>query len=508
MVSAGPAAPPGGATRLPPVATVPVLVTALSVSALLVAFAGRYGYHRDELYFLAAARRLAWGYPDQPPFVAVLARAVSVLAPGSLVALRAPSALAAGAVVVLAAVSARELGARQQAQVFAALCMAASGVTRGMGHLLSTATFDLLAWAAIVWLVLRVLRTRADRLLVVVGLVAGVGLLDNYLVAVLLAGLLVAVALVGPRDLLASGWLWAGAAVAAAMWLPNLLWQATHGWPQLQMSRAIAAGGSGTSEPRSLFIPLQVLFVGGLLAPFWIAGLVVMLRAPRLAAFRAVAVAYLVLAVAFLALGGKPYYLAGLYPALFAAGAQPTLSWLGRRRVALRRGLVTAAVAVTAVSTAVVTLPVVPVTSLHATPVVSLNYDAGETVGWPAFTTAVATAWRSVAPAERSRTVVLTGNYGEAGAVQRYGARWGLPPVYSGHNGFGLWGPPPATTTTVVAVGFRRATLSRWFRHVEPVATVDNGVGVDNDEQGMTVWVARGPRRPWRQMWPAMRHLG
>ena len=311
--------------RLPRFAGGPVAGVAGCVAAVLVAMAGRYGYHRDELYYLAAGRHLAWGYPDQPPLVPLLARLSWQVAPGSVVVLRLPSAFAAAVVVAVAGLLARELGGQRAAQLVAAASMAVASLLLGAGHLLSTTTFDLLAWALLLWLVVRVLRTGNQRLWLVVGVVAGIGLLNKDLVAFLMAAVVAGIAVAGPRRIFASPWLWIGGTLAVVLWAPYLLWQARHGWPQLEVSRAIAAGSSGTSAPRALFVPEQLGLVSPFLAPIWIAGLVRLFRDPALRWCRAVGWAYVLLAAVFLALGGKPYYLGGMFPVLLAAGAQPTV---------------------------------------------------------------------------------------------------------------------------------------------------------------------------------------
>jgi 4-amino-4-deoxy-L-arabinose transferase-like glycosyltransferase len=239
------------------------------VTVLLIVVAGGYGYHRDELYFLACGRRLAWGYPDQPPLVPLMARAMSAIAPGSLIVLRTPSAISAGLVVVLAAVTAREMGARRDGQVVAAVVMASGGVLLGTAHLLDTAMVDLLAWAWIIWLVVGLLRTGDSRRWLLAGLVAGIGLLASDLVAFVMAGLLAA----GPRHVPRSPYLWIGGALALALWAPSLAWQGAHGWPELAVSRSIAAGQPGTSTPRAVFIPGQWLNLGPVLAPVRVYGL-------------------------------------------------------------------------------------------------------------------------------------------------------------------------------------------------------------------------------------------
>jgi 4-amino-4-deoxy-L-arabinose transferase-like glycosyltransferase len=484
----------------------PVAAIATSLASLLVATSGRYGYHRDELYFLACGRHLAWGYPDQPPLVPLVARVMSELAPGSLVVLRLPSALAVGAVVVVTALVARDLGADRPAQTFAAAVMASAGLLLGAGHLMSTTTFGLLAWAVVLWLVVRVLTGGSQRLWPAVGAVIGVGFLDNPLVALLALALMAGVLVAGPRRVLASRWLWLGAVLAMALATPYVVWQARHGWPQLTVARHIAAGGSGTSESRWLLLPFQLVMLGPILAPVWIAGLVRLLRSPALRPVRALGVAWVVLAAVFLVLGGKPYYLAGMLPVLVAAGAQPALDWVRRRS---RPALVLTAAFVLSSPAVVIALPVVPVGDLHRTPVIDMNYDAGETVGWPTYVRQIAAVRRQVMNDDGAAAVALTSNYGEAGAIDRYGPPVGIPRGYSGHNGYWWWGPPDAPADApVVAVGLGKADLDRSFTGCRLARRLDNGYGLDDDEQGAPVWVCRGPRGTWDSVWDDLEALG
>lgn len=471
------------------------------VAALLLAFSGRYGYHRDELYFLRAGSEPAFGYADQPPLTPLLAHALDAVSGGSLVVLRTPSALMMGLVVVLTGLIAREFGASRGAQVLAAACMSAAAVLLVIGHLLSTSTLDLLVWTALSWLVVRGLRDGGPVWLAV-GAVAGVGLQNKLLPAFLLAALLVGVLVLGPRGALRSPWPWLGVLLALALWAPNVAWQAANGFPQLALSSAIAGGSSGTSEPWYVFLPFQLVLVSPALVPVWALGWWRLARAPELRTWRTFALAYVLLALVFLLTGGKPYYLGGLYPVLLAAGAAPVLAWARARDGGMRTLVVTIGISLACVS--VLMLPVLPVRWLASTPIVDINYDAGETVGWPAFAATVAGV-RDGLPADE-RVAVLTRNYGQAGAVDRFLP--GLGPAHSGHNAYWDWGPPPDDATTVVVVGYTRDELLRWFGDVREAARVDNGVGLDNDEQGTPVWLARDRVAPWAQLWPQLRRLG
>ena len=471
----------------------PAIPLAAAVAAVLAAFAGRYGYHRDELYFLEAGQHLAWGYADQGPLTPLLARAMHELAGESLTVLRLPAALMAVGLVLLTGLLARELGGGRRAELLAAACAAVGVVFLTTGHLLSTTTFDLLAWTAVTYLVVRALRRGDDRLWPLAGVVLGLGLMNKPLPAFLAVGLLAGVAIAGPRRLIRSPWVWAGAGIAFAMWLPWLVWQTGHGWPQVDVSREIAAGGSTSSEPRWAVLPFQLLLVSPFLAPVWIAGLVRVFRDPEL---RFLGWAWVVLAVVFMATGGKPYYMAGLLPLLLAAGAEPVLAWLGRGRRRARRAALAAAFVLSVAIGGPIALPVLPLDQLD--PVLAMNDDVGNTVGWPGFVEQVAEVAR-----REPGAVVFTQNYGQAGAVERYGR--GLR-AYSGHNAFHEWGPPPDRQGPVIVVGggvdrsgFRGCTLAR---------RIEIEAGVDNEEQGTPVWTCRGTVRPWSELWPELERLG
>jgi 4-amino-4-deoxy-L-arabinose transferase-like glycosyltransferase len=499
-----PVAPPApvrpAATQIR-LATVPLATLASAVAVILIAFAGGYGYHRDELYFLAAGQHLAWAYPDQGVLTPLIAHVMSALAPGSLTALRSPSALLAAGTVFLTGAMAYELGGRRRAQVVACGCAAVSSVVLAVGHLLSTTTFDLFAWTAACWLVLRIVRTGHDRLWVAVGALGGCALLNKPLIAAFFAALLLAMLGLGPRERLRSGWLLGGAAIAVALWLPWLVWQPAHGWPQLHISSAIANGGSASSQPRWAFLPYQLLLVSPVLAPVWIAGLIDLLRRNELRPFRALGVAWLILAAGFVIAGGKPYYLAGLFPVLLAAGSLRVTDWMAAGRRRRRTALVAASVGLSGLVSAVIALPILP--AHDAGPIVSVNADVGETIGWPELVLGVQRAYRSVG----GRAVIFTANYGEAGAIDRYGPALGLPAAYSGHNGFADWGPPADRDQTTIVVGLSVKHLQRWFSVCVPAGRVRNSAGINNQEEDAPIDLCSAPRAPWSSVWPRLRHL-
>lgn len=487
---------------VPPVAWRPLLAVCAALTLVLLALSTRYGYHRDELYFLAAGRRLAWGYVDQPPLTPLLARLADELAGGALPVLRLPAALAAAGTVLLVALTARELGGGRGAQLLAGAATAVSAYTLIVGHMLSTSSVDLLVWTAVGFLVTRTLRSGEDRLWLAVGAVTGVGLLNKALVAFL--GLALAVGLlVGAPRRLRSPWPWLGGLLALVLWAPNLWWQARHGWPQLEMAEAIRA-----EEPlggRALLLPFQLLVPSPLLAPLWIAGLVRLLRSRATRSFRPLGWTYLALLGLFLAVGGQPYYPTGWCGPLLAAGAVGAEAWLaapGRRWV-----LVAGVVALSGAATGGPRVAAAARAAAGRSPVALANPDALETVGWPELVDQVEAVWWGLPQADREVAVVLTRNYGEAGALEHLGSP-ALPPVHSGHNSYADWGEPAPSVTTAVVVGLPESRLAQVFGRCEARGRIDNAEGVPNEERGRPLWVCREPLRPWPVLWPELRRYG
>jgi 4-amino-4-deoxy-L-arabinose transferase-like glycosyltransferase len=478
-----------------------LLLVAGLVVGLLIALAHAYGYHRDELYFLVAGKHLAWSYPDQGPLTPLLAHVMSQIAPNSLTVLRIPSALMAGGSVLVTGLIAHEFGGSARAQLLAASGSAAAPFVLAVGHLLSTTTYDVFAWSLVIWLISRGIRTRRSGVWLVAGFVSGTALLNKPLIAALLAAVAVSILIVGPREPLRMAAPWISAAIAVAIWSPWLVWQAHHGWPQLHISSSIANGGSASSQPRWAFIPFQFLLAGPPLAPIWLAGLVGLVRRPILRPYRCFAVSWLLLAVVFEVAGGKPYYLAGMFPVLFAAGALETDVWIERGRRTVRRNILLGAVLLSALAAAVIDLPVLPADD--AGPVVAMNSDVGETIGWPQLVREVA----AVSARAPQPTVIVTENYGEAGAVDRFGGAFGLPRAFSGHNGFGEWGPPPPGARSIVTVGISWLRLGTYFRGCHHAGQVTNADGIDNEERGALIAVCAAPRESWAALWPRIRHL-
>lgn len=480
----------------------PLAVVAAVLALVLLAFSTRYGYHRDELYFLACGRHPAWGYPDQPPLTPMLAALMNALGHGSLLVFRLPSVLSVTGSTLLAGLIARELGGDRFAQVLAAVATATGLFVLLAGHFLVTSSIDLVIWVTLIWLVVRIVRTGAERLWLAVGVVAGIGLLNKQLILALLLGLAVGLALTpDQRRWLTSRWLWAGAVLALAAWAPVLVWQARHGWPQLTIASEIRAE-YGTFDERIGFVVGQFFLISLGASVLWIlflAALARLWRDPARRQFWLLAWAWLVVLAAFMLTGGQVYYPIGLYPALIAAGAVVVERHRRARWVTLGAVLATSAMFLP------VALPILSPAALGDSGWSDLAEIQRETVGWPHLVDVVSAAYQTIPFEQRAQAQIFAVNYGEAGAVDRFGPARGLPHAWSGHNGYALWGPPPSSPAPVVVV-WEDGPPTDFFTDCRHFAKITGPV--DNEERKRaSVYVCAGPIGGWAADWPRLSHL-
>jgi Dolichyl-phosphate-mannose-protein mannosyltransferase len=478
-----------------------ILVAGLMVAGLLVV-SGAYGFHGDEMYFVVAGQHPAFGYVDQPPLTPLLSAASVAILGISPTAVRVLPALEMGLIAVLVALIAGDLGGSRRAQILAAITAAISGYL-GAGHLDTTTDPDLLAWALVVWLLVKLLAGGDRRLWLVVGVVTGIGLENKDTLLFLGAGLAAGLVIARRWDVIRSPWAWMAIGIALLLWAPNLVWQATNGWPQLTMAQAIS-GYAG--DNRGQFVPLLWLFTGPFLFPLSAAGLVWVLRTKAAAPWRAIGPAALIALLLVYLTGGKAYYVIGSVPIFMAAGAIVTDGWLARGHFRIKAGGFATAAVLSAALIALLTLPVLPVTTFAKSSLPATVPDTANQIGWPQFVATVEDVVAALPANERTHAVILTNDYSEASPLVLLGS--GLPPVYSGHNAYWAWGPPPPDRTVVIHVGdWRPLDYGQFFTGCQVVATIDNGLGIQNGEQGESVTVCTGLRAPWTAMWPELRTI-
>ncbi len=508
--------PPHGAARWPNRRGSDwAFLLALALAKLLLHFLtnGRYGYFRDELYYVACGEHLAWGYVDQPPLIAVMAKAGRLLLGDSLFALRFFAAVAGAIQVFLAGWTARELGAQRFGQRVAALAVLAAPYYLAVDTFLSMNAFEQVFWTLCAYLVIRIVKGGNQKLWLWFGLVAGAALLNKYSILFFGFGLFVGLLLTPQREFLRSRWIWLAALVAGVIWLPNLAWQAVHGWPQwevfenAQKYKSYAAPGE--------FLLGQVLLLHPLTFPIWLAGLYFYLSSPTGRPYRLLGWTYLVVLAAFLLLKAKVYYLAPAYPMLLASGG---LVW-ERVIEQLHRPWLKPAVVALLVAGGMITAPYgLPVLSIET----FLRYDSflrfGTTVqaerdtltrlpqlyadmlGWEELVAKVAGVYQGLSPQERSQCAILADDYGEAGAIDLLGGRHHLPKAISGHNNYYLWGPRRYSGEVVLSIGYPSDVLKSVFEQVEAAGTVAMPDGIP-----LPIFVCRKPKEPLQTAWPKFR---
>lgn len=494
-----------------PTAAIALLVAAKLGLHLLTN--GQYGYHRDELYYLASGNHPAAGYVDYPSVTPLMARLDSLLLGNSPWALRVvPSVVGAGLVVLVALIT-RELGGGRKAQLLGALAATTSVMLLGSNWLYQTVTFDQLWWMAAILAFTRLLRSGDVRLWLPIGVLLGLGLETKLTIFGLGVGFAAALALTPQRAHLLTRWPWLGLMAATALMAPNLVWQQLNGWPTLDflsthndvIKSAAQTGLSITFDRGGVvaFLAFQPVLIGVLTLPLWGMGWYYLLGTPQ---YRPLGLAALVAFVLFL-LVGKAYYPGPLIPVLLAAGCvqlEATAAKRDWRNTAKIAGL---AMVVQAALALPITLPLVPQSSLARFGLDEFRKDYSDTVGWPELVGQLADVYRQLPPAEQLGTVILASNYGEAGAIDLYGPAKGIPPALSPALTFWYWKPAHVEARTVIAVGFDELSMRRLFADVRRVGSIQPVDGVRSEEVGHSVLLCRQPIVSLDDAWPQLRNL-
>lgn len=493
------------------------LVPAAGVFLFHLALLPGYGVFRDELYYMACGRHPAWGYVDHPPLVGWVAGLVRLLAGESHLALRVVTALAAATMVFVTGRIARELGGRPFARLLAGTAAALLPVSLALGSTYSMNMFDLVFWAVLYWILVQVLSGGDPRLWLVFGAVAGLALLNKISVLFLGFGLVVGLVAARRFDVFRSRWLWLGGLLAAALFLPHLVWQQVHGWPTLEFME-----NARQDKMLALHLPafmVQVLLQSLVGAWLWLLGVAWLLLSPAARRLRTLGILFVTVVAALVVTGGKPYYLAAAYSGPLAAGAVAFEAFTSEkaRRV---RSVVIALVLVGGLLLSPFGRPVLPVdafvryaAALGLTPSPEERHAVGrlpqffaDMHGWREMAEAVAEVARGLSEEERAAACIFGQNYGEAGAMQYFGSALGLPPAISAHNNYWIWGPGACTGEVMLVMGDHKERLEELFEAVAHGATFrcTNCMPYESDQP---IWVARGPKRSLESLWPDIKHF-
>jgi MFS family permease len=480
-----------------------------------IANAGKYGYQRDELYFISCARHLAWGYVDQPPLIAVVAKIVLAILGDSLYAIRLVPAVAAALTVALTGRLARRLGGGLFAMGLAMLGIALAPFYLAVGSLLTMNAFEPMLWLGTAYLFLRADDEDRLPLWLGLGIVAGLGLVNKYSMFFFLGSCIIGIALTPARRSLRRPGFSIAAAIALAIVAPTLAWQGQHEWPQLQVLRDAAARKNVVTGPL-VFYGQQLLMMDPLSAPLWLAGLAGMLFRASAVRLRWYGITYVALSLIYVALDAKVYYLAPIYPVLFAAGAPLITVWFSRLQgVTIAYGALLFAGGLVIAPEAFPLLPLdtflryqrifdVRGVKMERHPEGKVPQHFADQLGWNTLVATLARAYDKLPPAQRRQAVILTHDYGQASAVDFFGPRYGLPPAISGHNNYYLWGTHGASGNVVLSVGVPRAKLRMEFGKIRQVGLYHDPY-VLPDFNNLPVYLGTQPIEPLAVWWPAVK---
>jgi hypothetical protein len=499
--------------------TAALLLLSLVKLLLHLATSGRYGYFRDELYFIACSKRLAWGYVDQPPLVSLVARISQAGMGQNLFALRFRPAVAGGATIFLTGWLARELGGGPLAQILAAMAALLAPLLLAFGSYFSMNSFEPLFWTACGWILVRVLKGGSGRLWLLFGGIAGIGLLNKYTMLVFGFGVVAGLLLTDGRAQLRSKWTWIGGGIALAIALPSFAWQAAHHWPQVEVVRN-AQKFENVPVSAGKFLWEQVLFLNPVAAPIAVAGVAWLLFAEKGKKYRALGWTVVATLAIFMLTKGKAYYALPIYPTAFAAGGvacERLFAGRGWRRLGIAYGIV---VALAGIATLPFAVPVLPVEAfirysqfLPMAQQAKTERDAGgplpqlyaDMFGWENLAETVGRIYNSLPAEERAKCAIIAGNAGEAGAIELFGAKYGLPTPLSGHNNYFLWGTHGYTGEVVILFGPEVESKKGLWGDVQEAAVISNPLGMPL-ENGLRIYICRKPQRPLAEMWPEFKN--
>ena len=493
-----------------------MVVAAIAVVKLLVhLYAGRhYGYFVDELYYMACGRHLAWGYVDQPPLIAFFAWAVRHVLGDSLPALRFLPGLAGAGMVLLTGLLARELGGGRFAQGFAALATLVAPGFLAFDNFFSMNAFEPLFWTGCAFVLIRIVHTGDQKLWLWFGVLAGVGLENKHSMLTFGFALIAGVLLTPERKAFRSRWIWLAGLVAFLLFLPNLWWNIQNHFPFLELQANIQRSGRNVPLPPLEFFGQQITSLLPPTLPIWLAGLWYFFFAAQGKPYRALGWAWLITAVLIVLLNPRTYYLWPAFPILLAAGGVEWERWLARPGVQWIKRAWCSLMVVLAILAAPLFLPVLrPETYIRY--VQAIHYEQprieqhklgplpqlfADQFGWEEMAATVARVYNGLPADVRAKTAIFGQNYGQAGAIDLFGPKYGLPPAISGHQNYFLWGPRDYTGESVIVMADRRERLEQLFASVEKVARVEHPYSMPYEH--FDVYYCRGMKVNLKDLWP------
>ncbi len=445
----------------------------------------RLSFHRDELYFIAASKRLAFSYVDFQPVTPLLLRAERAIFGDTLVGLRLIPALAGAAVILLGTLIAKELGGDRKAIVLAAFTMLVAPMFVGMNSTLNTVSLETPAWMLVAFVTIRLLRTKDERLWVALGAAVGLALLVKFTMVAYVGALGIALLATPLRRSLRSPWLWLGAVIGLLLITPSVIWQFRHDLAVVEFVSNQGGGGAVLGlRGRLGYLAGLVILPGIVPVLLYVPGLLWLWRNEK---FRVLSITHGVTLVAFVVASGKGYYAFPAIAVLLCAGSVAVIE----RRERYPRPIM----AGTAVVGLFIALPlvVVPVSFLRDNRDLAQATELGERLGWDDLARTVSRVYKDLPADERSRAVMVGRNYTLPAAVEFYADVYDEPPAVSGHNSSYLWWPRIPRDHIAIFVGFDPTWVARYYDDVERAGVFRNSKGVKNYDWDDPICIARGP---------------
>jgi hypothetical protein len=498
----------------------PILIILFSAVALLIHFLtnGRYGYFRDELYYIACGRHLAFGYVDQPSLSILLLRLSEVLLGNSLFAIRLLPALAGAATVAITGLIARELGGRGWAIALACAGSLCALFNLAVGNFFSMNAFEPLFWMGCIYLLVRIINSSSPILWLSFGALLGLGLENKHSMAFFAIGIFIALLLTPQRRHFAEKWIWFGGLTAFAIALPNILWQWQHHWPTYELLSNIAHSDKNVALTAAQFIVQQIIFMNPGTLPLWLAGLCWVFGSRDGRRYMALGIIYVVMLAEFIILHGKSYYLAPAYPMLFAAGSVAVERVFANRLKWLKPGLLIL-ILVTGALLAPLAVPILAPGKLvaymraiglqlprtetsHTAPLPQIFADQ---FGWQEMVASVAHVYHHLRPEDEKRAAIFCQNYGEAGAIDFFGSKFGLPKAISGHQNYFLWGPRDWNGEVALVLNTRDDAEREQFASVEDLGQIVSSPWAMPFERRTHIYLCHDLKANVREFWPRVK---
>jgi hypothetical protein len=486
-------------------------------------FQGTYGYFRDELYYIACSKHLAFGYVDQPPLSLAILTVWRAIFGDSLFALHFLPALTFSGTIILTSLIARQIGGGRFAQWFAPLAVSSAHLLLGLTSVYSMNAFDIFFWTLALYIVVKILTDGSPKLWLLFGVVAGLGLQNKYSIGFLCIGLFFGLLFTQHRKHLKTKWFWLGASLAFLIFLPHILWEVMNGFPSLEFMRNASQYKNIGLTPLGLFSN-NAFEMNVLNAPIWTLGLYFFFFHTQGKKFRVIGWIYITVFSILIIGSGKAYYLAPIYPILLAGGAVLVEQFVNRPWWRWLIPIHIVEIVIVALIASPFAIPVLPVETfiryqsfLGMKPQTSerqtlsaLPQQYADRFGWEEMTATVAGVYQKLPPEDQTKCVIFMRNYGEAGAIDFFGKKYNLPSAVCAHNSYWYWGCGDRKGDVAIILGNSRnleenmKDLTRGFEHVE-LAAITNCPLAMPYENGRQIFLCRGFRLSFQEIWPRER---